>query len=170
MQTPLDARMESIDAAGVGTPATAHGPAIGSIRIAGAVTLLALGLMAWDHLWGNKRGSDDSFPVDPATFFVTLALIVVTALAVFGFTVPRGVRNPGSVHRAALIHSGVAMVLALPASWLGFPVVVAGGGIGLGIQALAGTHRRLGLVAIVVGLLVIFFAIVATAFPSPETD
>lgn len=167
---PLDAPLESIDAAGVGTPSTAHGPAIGSIPIAGAVGLLAVGLMAWDHLWGNERGSDDSFPVDPATFFVTLPLIVVTALVVFGFTVPRAVRNPRSAHRVALIHSGVALVLALPASWLGFPVVVAGGGIALGIQALAGAHRRLAVAAIVGGLLVIFFAIAATAFPSPETE
>jgi len=154
----------------VGTLSTAPGSTIGSIPIAGAVTLLAVGLMAWDHLWGNERGSDDSFPVDPATFFVTLALIVVTALVVFGFTVPRAVRNPASAHKVALIHSGVALVLALPASWLGFPAVVAGGAIGLGIQALAGAHRRLAVVAIVVGLIVISLAIVATAFPPPETD
>jgi hypothetical protein len=170
MHTPLDAPLESIDAAGMGTPSTAHGPRIGSIPIAGAVTLLAIGLMVWDHLWGNEGGSDDSFPVDPATFSVTLALIVVTALVVFGFTVPRAVRNPGSVHRVALIHSGIALVLALPASWLGFPAVVAGGGIVLGVQGWAGAHRRLAVVAIVVGLLVIFFAIASTAFPSPDTD
>jgi len=126
--------------------------------------------MAWDHLLGNERGSGDSFPVDSATFFLTLVLVVVTALVVFGFTVPRALRNPGSAHRVALIHSGVALVLALPASWLGFPAVVAGGGISLGIEALAGAHRRLAVVAIVVGLLVIFFAIAATAFPPPDTD
>jgi hypothetical protein len=45
--------------------------------------------------------------------------------------------------KVALIHSGIALVLAPPASWLGFPAVVAGGGIRLGIQALAGAHRRL---------------------------
>jgi len=162
--------LEGIDAAGVGTPSPGHGPAIGRIAIAGAVTLLAIALMAWDHLCGNERGSDDSFPVDPPTFFVTLALIGVTALVVFGFTVPRAVRNPGSAHRVALIHSGLALVLALPASWLGFPAVVAGGGIRLGIQALTGAHRRLAVVAIVVGLIVILFAIVATAFPSLDTD
>jgi len=167
---PLNAALERVDAAGVGKPSTAPGPAISSMPIAGAVILVAVGLMAWDHLWGNDRDSDDAFPVDPATFFVTLALIVVTALVVFGFTVPRGLRNPGSAHRAALIHSGIALVLALPASWLGFPAVVAGGGIGLGIQALAGAHRRLAVVAIAVGLLVICFAIVATAFPPAETD
>ena len=161
---------ESLDAGGVETTPTARGPAIGSIPIAIGVTLLAVGLMAWDHLWGNEGGSDDSLPVDPATFFVTLALIVLSALVVFGFTVPRAVRNPGSAHKVALIHSGVALVLALPVSWLGFPAVVAGGGIRLGIQALAGAHRRVAVVAIVVGLLVILFAIVATAFPAADTD
>lgn len=166
----LTLHLESLDSGGVGAPSAARGPAIGSVPIAIGVTLLAVGLMAWDHLWGNERGSDDSFPVDPATFVVTLALIVSTALVVFGFTVPRAVRNPGSAHKGALIHSGAALLLALPASWLGFPAVVAGGGIRLGIQALAGAHRRLALVAIVVGLLVISFAIVATAVPAPDTD
>lgn len=136
----------------------------------GAVFLLAVGLMAWDHLWGNESGPDDSFPVDPSAFFITLALIVVAAVLVFGVTVPRAARNPETAHRAALIHSGVAFVLAVPASWLGFPAVIAGGGIALGIRSWAGTHHRLSLVAIVVGLLVICFAILATAFPPPDTD
>ena len=163
-------RSQSLDAEGVGTPSTARGPAIDSIPIGIGVTLLGVGLMAWDHLWGNEHGSDDAFPVDAATFVVTLALIVLTALIVFRFTVPRAMRNPASAHKVALIHSGIALVLAPPASWLGFPAVVAGGGIRLGIQALAGAHRRLAVVAIVVGLFVIFFSIVATAFPGPDTD
>lgn len=167
----LTPHFKRLDAGGVGSSSNASGSTIGSIPIAMGVILLTLGLMAWDHLWGNERGSDDnSFPVDPATFLVTLVLIVVTALVVFGFTVPRAVRNPGSTHKAALIHSGVAVVLALPASWLGFPAVVAGGGIRLGIQAVGGAHRRLAVVAIVAGLLVISFAIVATAFPAPDTE
>jgi hypothetical protein len=41
---------------------------------------------------------------------------VGTALAVFGLTVPRATRHPERVHKAALIHSGIALVLALPAS------------------------------------------------------
>jgi hypothetical protein len=146
------------------TAATSFG-----VGVAVAVTLLAVGMMAWDHLWGNERGPDDSFPVDPATFFVSLALVVGTALAVFGLTVPRATRHPERVHKAALIHSGIALVLALPASWLGFPAVVAGAGIVLGVQGLGGAHRRLSMVATGVGLLAILFAILATAFPSPDT-
>jgi hypothetical protein len=140
------------------------------VWIAVGVTVLAIGLMAWDHLWGNEGGSDDSFPVDPATFFISLALIATAALVVFGLTVPRATRQPERVHRAALIHSVIALVLALPASWLGFPAVVAGAGIALGKHGLDGAHRRLSILAIGLGVLVILFAIVATAFPPADTD
>lgn len=162
--------MGRFDPEGVESSPTAHGSSVNGIPVAAAVSLLAVGLMAWDHLWGNEAGADDSFPVDPSAFLVAGALIVVAALVVFGVTVPRASRNPETGHRAALIHSGVALVLAVPASWLGFPAVVAGGGIALGLQARAGSHRRLAIVAIVLGLLVICFAIAATAFPASDTD
>jgi hypothetical protein len=132
------------------------------------VTVLAIALMAWDHLWGNERDQADSFPVDPATFFVSLALIAVTALVVFGFTAPRAARHPGSVHRAALIHSGIALILAVPLSWLGFPAVVAGAGIALGAAGASGAHRRVSIAAISVGVVVILFAIAGTAFPPSD--
>ena len=152
------------------SPTDQASPAIGSAPVAGLVTLLAIGLMAWDHLWGNESGADDSFPVDPTTFYVALALIVVTALVVFGVTVPRAVGDVGSVHRSALLHSGVALLTALPASWLGFPVVLAGGGIALGIRGLADGRRRLAVLAIGLGVLVIVFAVLATAFPASRGD
>ena len=153
-------------------PPSAHQapPAIGSVPIAGGVTVVAIALMAWDHLWGNEGGSDDAFPVDPTTFLVALALIVVADLVVFAITVPRAAGNTGSVHKIALLHSGLALVLAIPASWLGFPVVVAGGGITLGLRGLAGGHRRLAVVAVAVGVLVVVFAVLATAFPSSDGD
>jgi len=95
---------------------------------------------------------------------------VATGLVVFGVTVPRAADRPATVHRAALIHSGIALVLALPASWLGFPVVVAGGGIALGFHALGGEHRRAAVVAMGIGGLVVLFAILATAFPASNAD
>jgi hypothetical protein len=124
--------------------------------------------MAWDHLWGNERGQADPFPVDAPTFFVSLALIAVTALTVFGFTAPRAARHPGSAHRAALIHSGIALVLAIPLSWLGFPVILAGAGIVLGAAGASGAHRRVSIAAISVGAVVILFAIAGTAFPPAD--
>lgn len=148
----------------------ASGPRKFRVGAAAGVTLLAIALMAWDHLWGNERGQDDSFPVDAPTFFISLALIVVAAVAVFGITVPRAARHPESLHRAALIHGGVALMLALPASWLGFPAVVAGAAIALGSDGADGPHRRLSSVAIGLGAFVICFAILATAFPASDTD
>lgn len=139
-----------------------------SRAVALGVTLLAVGLAAWDHLWGNERGPGDAFPVDAATFFVALALVAVAAVVVFGITVPRAARDPGTVHRPALIHSGIALVLAVPLSWLGFPAVVAGGGVVLGLRGLSGSHRIVAIAAIGVGLLVRVFAILGTAFPASD--
>lgn len=140
------------------------------LPIAGGALLLAVALMAWDHLWGNQGGSDDGFPVDLVTFCVSMVLIMAASVLVFMVTVPRAARGADRAHRGALWHSGVAVVLALPASWLGFPTVVAGGGIALGIHALGGPHRRLAMVAILLGFAVVLFGIFATAFPPPDTD
>ena len=137
-----------------------------STTILALALLIAIALMAWDHLIGNQRGTDDAFPVDPATFFLSLGLIVVAAVVVFGFTVPRS----ETLHRSALVHSVVSLVLAVPGSWLGFPVVVAGGGIALGLRALDGPHRRLAMIAVALGALVVLFGILATAFPPADND
>ena len=138
--------------------------------VAVGATLLAIALMAWDHLWGNQRGSEDSFPVDAGTFFLSLGLIAVAAVVVFGVTVPRSIRHPDTIHRAAVIHGVVAVVSAIPASWLGLPVVVAGGAIALGVRALDGPHRRVAITAIALGALVMAFGILSTAFPPVEND
>ena len=148
---------------------SSRGLPAGSWPVAGGVTMLAVALMGWDHLWGNE-GGDQSFPVDAATFMLALGLIVIAALLVFGVTVPRAARREGGAHGAALLHSGVALLLAVPASWLGFPLVVAGGGIVLGRQALTGPRRRVAVAAIVLGILVVAFAVVATAFPPTDAD
>lgn len=135
----------------------------------GAV-LIAVALMAWDHLVGNQRGTRDPFPVDPTTFLLSLGLILVAAVIVFGVTVPRSMKNSERIHRAAIIHSTAAVVLALPGSWLGFPIVLAGGGIAMGVRALDGPHRRIAIAAVALGVLVVLFGVLATAFPTPDND
>lgn len=132
--------------------------------------VIALALMAWDHLIGNQAVTDDAFPVDAPTFFLTAGLIALAAIVVFGVTVPRAIKHPDSAHRAALIHGVVALVLAVPASWLGFPIVVAGGAIALGFRALDGPHRRVGITAIVLGAVVVVFGMLGTAFPPADND
>jgi hypothetical protein len=141
----------------------------GAWPVAGGVAVLAVALMAWDHLWGNEGGAD-SFPVDAATFLLALGLVVAAVLLVFGVTVPRAARHASGSHKAALIHSGAAFLLAVPLSWLGFPVVVAGGGIALGLQARTGPHSRVATAAVVLGVLVVAFAVIATAFPPTDAD
>jgi len=143
---------------------------MGALPVGLGVSLLAVALMAWDHLWGNQRGSENTFPVDSGTFFLSLGLIVVAAIVVFGVTVPRSIRNPNSIHRAAVIHGVVAVVLAIPASWLGLPIVVAGGAIALGVRALDGPHRRIAMTAIAMGALVVVFGVLGTAFPPVDND
>jgi hypothetical protein len=143
---------------------------MGALPVGLGATLLAIALMAWDHLWGNQRGPEDAFPVDAGTFFLSLGLIAVAAIVVFGVTVPRSIKNPDSAHRAAVIHGVVAVVLAIPASWLGLPVVVAGGAIALGVRALDGPHRRVATIAIALGALVMVFGILSTAFPPVDDD
>lgn len=145
-------------------------PSRRDLGIAGAAALLAVVLMAWDHLWGNEGNSDESFPVDAPTFFISLGLIAVAAGVVFGLTVPRGRTRSGSEARAAMVHSALAAVLALPAAWLGFPVVVAGAGVALGLDAMTGQRRRLGMAALALGLVVMVFVTVATAFPASDSD
>jgi hypothetical protein len=147
-----------------------QGVPVRTMPIAGGVTLLAVVLMAWDHLWGNEGGSQDEFPVDSGTFFLAVGLIVIAALVVFGVTVRRAVRRPETLHRAALVHSAIAVLLAVPASWLGFPLVVAGGGIALGLRAMDGAHRRIAVVAIALGVLVLVFGVLGTAFPAGDGD
>jgi uncharacterized membrane protein YidH (DUF202 family) len=150
--------------------AEASRDSLGALPVGLGATFLAVGLMAWDHLWGNQRDSDDSFPVDAGTFFLSLGLIVATAVLIFGVTVPRSIRNADSIHRAAVIHGVIAVVLAIPASWLGLPVVVAGGAIALGVRALDGSHRRIAITAIALGVLVIMFGVLSTAFPPVDND
>lgn len=139
-------------------------------RVSLAATAWAVGLLAWDHLWGNDRGPGDSFPVDPAAFLVTLGLVLVAGAVVFGVTVPRALHGSTTIQRAALVHSGVAVVLAPVAAWLGFPVMVAGGGIALGLRARAGESRGVATVAVALGLLAIVVATLAMAFPATGED
>ncbi len=146
------------------------GQVAGRAPVAGGVVLLAVVLMAWDHLWGNQRGPGDAFPVDLSTFLITVALIAATALVVFGITVPRAVGRPATLQRSALLHGCVALALALPASWLGFPVVVAGGAIVLGLDGREGGRRSPAIIAIGLGVLVLLVAVVGTAFPAADAD
>jgi hypothetical protein len=121
---------------------------------------LVVGTMAIDHLVGTDPDGDDSFPVDPAAFFISVGISTVVAGVVFGWVIPRA-KAPGfEPERAAVqaaVCSGLAVVPGLAFLWLGFPFVLAGGGIALGLLGRESRRRRLAGAAIAVGALVVGF-------------
>lgn len=131
-------------------------PALASLGV-------ALGAMAVDHLLGTEREDGEGGLADPATFAVTAVLCLVTAALVFGWAAPRArARGPERMAAVALASSVLAVVPGAAFAWLGFPFVVAGGGVDLGLEARLGPRRRLALVAVVVG--VAFLALGALAY------
>ncbi len=132
---------------------------------------LVAALMAWDHLWGNERGGTEPFPVDLGAFLFSMVVSFICAGLIFFVLVPRTHPNVDKAPRRAMWLSGLAVPLTLVAAWLGFPLVLAGGGITLGLLARAsGTRSRLALAAIAVGLLVLALGVAATAFPAQNGD
>jgi hypothetical protein len=150
-----------------------EGPATGAtgrvvVWTAAAVVTLVVVLMAWDHLVGNEPGGTDAFPVDPPAFAISMLCTLATAAIVFGVVAPRALGNPSRAPVWAAWLSGAALPLAVVAGWLGFPLVLAGGGVGLGLVArTTGIHSRWATAAIVVGVLVLVYGVLATAIPPP---
>jgi hypothetical protein len=131
-----------------------------------AATALAVATMAVDHLLGTDRGEGDEGVVDPGAFVLTAGLSLVAALIVFGRIVPRAREEPLRATRGALICSLLA-VATLPLAFLGFPVVLGGGAVALGLIARRGEHRHVGAIAIALGAAVVLLGSVVytvTAF------
>ena len=114
-------------------------------RLVGLVAVaLAAGAMAVDHL----------LPGDWAAFLVTAALSMVTAAVLFGRYIPRVARREdGTRHSAAagLLCSVLAIVPGIALLWLGFPIVVGGAGLALGLLGRAGERRLLAGLAVALG-------------------
>jgi hypothetical protein len=119
---------------------------------------LATAAMAVDHLFGNDPESDDSFPVDPVAFAISVGISALLAAFLFGRVVPRAKARGAGSERTAVhpaLCSGLAAVPGLGFLWLGFPLVLAGSGVALGLLGRRSRRRRLAIVAIVVGALVV---------------
>lgn len=119
---------------------------------------LSTAAMAVDHLFGNDPESDDSFPVDPVAFAISVGISALLAAFLFGRVVPRAKARGADSERTAVhaaLCSGLAAVPGLGFLWLGFPLVLAGGGVALGLLGRHSRRRRLGTVAIVVGAIVV---------------
>ena len=131
---------------------------------AAGVTALAVVAMFFDHM----LDAEEPFPADAPAFAISVALILVLALIVFGVVVRRTTSSPAHADLAgkrALVCS-ILSVLALPGIWLGLPFVLAGGGITLGALGRHGRRRRLAVAAIAIGLIVLVLGIVGTDWGS----
>lgn len=136
----------------------------------GVVALsVALGAMAVDHLLGTDREPGESGLADPPTFAISAALCAVAAVALFGWVVPRALRRgPDRAASTALVLSIAAVVPGIAFWWLGFPVVVAGAGVALGLEARVGPRRgravaAAALGAIAIATVAVFYAVAAVA-------
>jgi hypothetical protein len=92
---------------------------------------LATAAMAVDHLFGNDPESNDEFPVDPAAFVISVGISALLAAFLFGRVVPKAKARDSESPRTAVhaaVCSGLAAVPGLGFLWLGFPLVLAGGG------------------------------------------
>ncbi len=106
--------------------------------------------MIVDHWLGDESGIDD-----PAAFFGSTAAALIVAAFLFGRVIPHVKLHPERAERAArqgIVCSALGLV-TLPAIFLGFPVVLGGAGVALGLLGRDGRHRALATAAIIIGVL-----------------
>jgi hypothetical protein len=121
--------------------------------IFGVATAVAVGAMAIDHLVGTESDGEDSGLVDPVTFGISVGLSLVVAAVLSLWVVPRAkAKGPGRAAAIGLLCSVLSAIPGIAFLWLGFPFVVAGAGIALGLVGRHGERSRLATAAVVVGV------------------
>jgi hypothetical protein len=125
-----------------------------------ATTGFAVGTMAVDHLLGESD-DEDGAALDYPAFAISTVLCVAVAGLLFGRVVPRArARGPERAATIGLLWSALGIVPGVLVLWLGFPFVVAGAGIALGIVGLTADRRAKAIAAIVLGTLLLAFGAV----------
>jgi hypothetical protein len=123
--------------------------------------LVAVGAMAIDHLVGTERTDDDGL-VDPAMFVISVALSLALAAVLFGWLVPRELaKGRERAARSGLVCSIASVVPGVAFLWIGFPFVIAGAGVALGLEGRRGRRRIESGAAVVIGGLVLVLGAVA---------
>ena len=113
--------------------------------------VVAVGAMAIDHLVGTER-SDDDVLVDPAMFAISVVVSLAVATLLFGWLVPRERRRgPERAARSGLACSIASVLFGIAFLWVGFPFVVAGAGVALGLEGRRGRRRGEAAAAVVIG-------------------
>ena len=134
------------------------------VALVGLVALaVAVGTMAVDHLLGTERTDDDGL-VDPTMFVSSVVLSLAVATVLFGWLVPRERRKgPERAARSGLVCSIASVVPGLAFVWIGFPFVIAGAGLALGLEGRRGATRVEAGAAVLIGGLVLVLGTVAYA-------
>ena len=134
------------------------------VALVGVVALVVVvGTMAVDHLLGTERTDDDGL-VDPTMFLISVVLSLAAAAVLFGWLVPRERRKgPERSARSGLVCSIASIVPGIAFVWIGFPFVVAGAGLALGLEGRRGSRRAEAGAAVVIGGLALFLGTLAYA-------
>ena len=83
-------------------------------------------------------------------------------MVLFGWLVPRERRHgPERAARSGLVCSIASVIPGLAFIWVGFPFVVAGAGLSLGVEGRRGTRRAEAGAAVVIGALMLVLGSVA---------
>jgi hypothetical protein len=122
-----------------------------------AVSALAVGAMAIDHLIGTEQEpGDEPGLADPAAFLISVALSLALAAFLFGVVVRRAVRDDDADRAASkAISLSLPALPAMALLFLGLPFPLAGAGVALGLLGREGARRRIATTAVVIGVLVI---------------
>ena len=119
--------------------------------------------MAVDHLVGTDGADDDGgFPVDPWMFAIAVLVSLAAAALLFGWIVPRArAAGPERAARTGLVLGILGVLPGIAFLWIGFPLVVAGAGVDLGLDGRRGRRRAEATVAVVLGALLLAGGVVA---------
>ena len=115
-----------------------------TLRVGAAAVALAVAAMVVDHLLAG----------DWPAFLVSAGLSVLAGYVLFAWFIPRTVRHQAGTSRAAIagvVFGVVAIVPGVALMWLGFPIVVAGAGLALGLIGWSGNRPRLAAAAVALG-------------------
>jgi hypothetical protein len=134
-----------------------------------AVSALAVGAMAIDHLIGTESEPDDDPGLaDPAAFLIGAALSLALAALLFGVVVRRGARDDPDGAATKAIACSLLAVPAIALLFLGLPFPLAGAGIALGLRGRKGRSKRLATAAVAIGAVVL--ALCAAAYIAALID